>query len=121
MTRGERRKADPVTIVGARARRVTAAAMVVLTASSAVSACGSGIDGQVVSLYTAAGDAATFTAVADRCNSEFGGRFQIQQFSLPKGADDQRLQLARRVTGNDRTLDVTASHGLLKVALLHHQ
>ena len=108
MTRGERRKADPVTIVGARARRVTAAAMVVLTASSAVSACGSGIDGQVVSLYTAAGDAATFTAVADRCNSEFGGRFQIQQFSLPKGADDQRLQLARRVTGNDRTLDVMA-------------
>ena len=28
--------------------------------------------------------------------------------SLPKGADDQRLQLARRLTGNDRTLDVMA-------------
>ena len=108
MTPGERRKAEPVTIVGTHARRATAAALVVLTASSAVSACGSGVDGRVVSLYTAAGDAATFTAVADRCNSEFGGRFQIQQFSLPKGADDQRLQLARRVTGNDRTLDVMA-------------
>jgi multiple sugar transport system substrate-binding protein len=28
--------------------------------------------------------------------------------SLPKGADDQRLQLARRLTGNDHTLDVMA-------------
>ncbi|MEI7718139.1 MAG: extracellular solute-binding protein, partial [Mycobacterium sp.] len=95
-------------IVGTRARRTTAAALVVLTASSAVSACDSGGSGQVVSLYTAAGDAATFTAVADRCNSELGGRFRIQQFSLPKGADDQRLQLARRVTGNDHTLDIMA-------------
>jgi len=97
-----------VTIVGTRARRATAVALVVLTASAAVSACGSADDGRVVSLYTAAGDAATFTAVADRCNSELGGRFQIKQFSLPKGADDQRLQLARRVTGNDRTLDIMA-------------
>ena len=95
-------------IVGTRARRTTAAALVVLTASSAVSACDSGGSGQVVSLYTAAGDAATFTAVADRCNSELGGRFRIQQLSLPKGADDQRLQLARRVTGNDHTLDIMA-------------
>ena len=95
-------------IDGSRARSATVAALVALTASSAVSACGSGVDGQVVSLYTAAGDAATFTAVADRCNSELGGRFRIQQFSLPKGADDQRLQLARRVTGNDRTLDIMA-------------
>jgi multiple sugar transport system substrate-binding protein len=97
-----------VKIVGGRARSATAAALVALTASSAVAACGSGVDGQVVSLYTAAGDAATFTAVADRCNSELGGRYRIQQFSLPKGADDQRLQLARRVTGNDRTLDIMA-------------
>ncbi len=95
-------------IVGTRARRATAVVLASLTTASAVSACGSGGDGRVVSLYTAAGDAATFTAVADRCNSEFGGRFRIQQFSLPKGADDQRLQLARRVTGNDQTLDVMA-------------
>jgi multiple sugar transport system substrate-binding protein len=51
---------------------------------------------------------ATFTAVAKRCNEELGGRFTIQQVSLPKGADDQRLQLARRLTGNDKTLDVMA-------------
>ena len=51
---------------------------------------------------------ATFTAVAKRCNEQLGGRFTIQQVSLPKGADDQRLQLARRLTGNDKTLDVMA-------------
>src|SRR4051794_35204962 len=51
---------------------------------------------------------ATFSAVAKRCNEELSGRFTIQQISLPKGADDQRLQLARRLTGNDKTLDVMA-------------
>src|SRR5689334_11838497 len=51
---------------------------------------------------------ATFTAVAKRCNEELGGRFKIKQVSLPKGADDQRLQLARRLTGNDKTLDIMA-------------
>jgi multiple sugar transport system substrate-binding protein len=97
-----------VTIVSARARRATAVGLTVLTAASAVSACGSGSDSRTVSLYTPAGEAATFTAVAKRCNEELGGKFRIRQFSLPKGADDQRLQLARRLTGNDRTLDIMA-------------
>ncbi|WP_059017299.1 ABC transporter substrate-binding protein [Mycobacterium sp. M26] len=93
---------------GARARRVGAAAVAALTTASLVSACGSGDNGRVVSLYTPASETATFTAVAKRCNEELGGRFRIEQRSLPKGADDQRLQLARRLTGNDRTLDLMA-------------
>ena len=91
-----------------RAGRSLAAALTVVTAASVVSACGSGADDRVVSLYTPASETATFTAVAKRCNAELGGRFTIEQFSLPKGADDQRLQLARRLTGNDRTLDIMA-------------
>ena len=79
-----------------------------LTAASLVSACGSASGGLVISYYTPASETATFTAVAKRCNEELGGKFTIQQISLPKGADDQRLQLARRLTGNDRTLDVMA-------------
>ncbi|CAJ1498481.1 ABC transporter substrate-binding protein [[Mycobacterium] burgundiense] len=75
---------------------------------STVAACGSPPDGVVVSFYTPASETATFTAVAKRCNEELAGRFTIEQVSLPKGADDQRLQLARRLTGNDRTLDVMA-------------
>ncbi len=93
---------------GARARRVGAAAIAALTTASLVSSCGSGDQGLVVSFYTPASETATFTAVAKRCNSELGGRFRIEQRSLPKAADDQRLQLARRLTGNDRTLDVMA-------------
>jgi multiple sugar transport system substrate-binding protein len=79
-----------------------------LTAASIVTACGSRGSGIVINYYTPANEMATFTAVAKRCNEQLGGRFSIQQVSLPKGADDQRLQLARRLTGNDKTLDVMA-------------
>lgn len=95
-------------ISGGRAQRVGVGVLASLTVASVVSACGSGLDSQTVSLYTPASETATFTAVAKRCNEQFGGRFRIQQVSLPKGADDQRLQLARRLTGNDRTLDIMA-------------
>ena len=89
-------------------RRVVAAALAALTTASVVSACGSDGAGIVIDYYTPANEMATFTAVAKRCNEELGGRFKIQQVSLPKGADDQRLQLARRLNGNDKTLDVMA-------------
>lgn len=82
--------------------------MAALTAGSVVSACSSAEDGIVVSYYTPANEMATFTAVAEKCNEQLGGRFTIKQVSLPKGADDQRLQLARRLTGNDKSLDVMA-------------
>lgn len=73
-----------------------------------VSACGSQTGGIVINYYTPANEEATFKAVANRCNEHLGGRFQIAQRNLPKGADDQRLQLARRLTGNDKSLDVMA-------------
>jgi len=92
---------------GERARRVGAAALAGLMVAAS-SGCSSGADDRVVSLYTPASETGTFTAVAKRCNEQLGGRFRIQQFALPKGADDQRLQLARRITGNDHTLDIMA-------------
>jgi multiple sugar transport system substrate-binding protein len=79
-----------------------------LTTASTVAACGSSGGGIVINYYTPANEAQTFTAVANRCNEELGGRFRIQQVSLPKEADAQRLQLARRLTGNDKALDVMA-------------
>ncbi|MCV7065999.1 ABC transporter substrate-binding protein [Mycolicibacterium farcinogenes] len=91
-----------------RARRLCAAAVAALTIASVVSACGEADDGIVINYYTPANEMATFTAVANRCNAEFGDRFTVKQISLPKGADDQRLQLARRLTGNDKTLDIMA-------------
>ncbi len=91
---------------GGRARRAGAITLAVLTVASAVSACRSNAGGVMISLYTPASDAATFTVLAQRCTAQFGGRFAIRHVSLPKSPDDQRLQLARRLTGNDRTLDV---------------
>jgi multiple sugar transport system substrate-binding protein len=91
-----------------RTLRLRAAVLAALTTASMVSACSSQANGIVVNYYTPANEMATFTAVAKRCNAELGGRFTIKQISLPKGADDQRLQLARRLTGNDKTLDVMA-------------
>ena len=84
-----------------RARKIGAAALAALMTASVVTACGSSSGGIVINYYTPANEMATFTAVAKRCNEELGGRFTIQQVSLPKGADDQRLQLARRLTGNE--------------------
>jgi multiple sugar transport system substrate-binding protein len=72
-----------------------------------VSACGSDGAGNVINLYTSANELATFSALAKRCEAELGG-MRIQQISLPKSADEQRLQLARRLTGNDKTLDMMA-------------
>ena len=95
-----------MTSVGIPARRMLAVVMASLTA--VVSGCTSGPDARTVSLYTPASETGTFTAVAKRCNEQLGGKFRIQHFALPKGADDQRLQLARRITGNDHTLDIMA-------------
>jgi multiple sugar transport system substrate-binding protein len=91
-----------------RVRRVGAIALATVTIASAVSACASGGNQLVISFYTPAADGATFTAVAQDCTRQLGGRFAIQQISLPRAPGEQRLQLARRLTGHDRTLDVMA-------------
>src|ERR1700761_9820812 len=85
-----------------------AIALALLTAGSAISSCGARDGGRVISLYTSAGDAATFTAVAQRCTEGFGGRFTVRQGSLPRGTDDQRGQLGRRLSAKDHTVDVIA-------------
>ena len=85
-----------------------AIALALLTAGSAISSCGARDVGRVISFYTPAGDAATFTAVARRCTDQFGGRFTVRQVSLPRGTDDQRVQLARRLSANDHAVDVIA-------------
>jgi multiple sugar transport system substrate-binding protein len=90
-----------------RARRI--GAIVLATLSIAVlSGCGSGGNELVITFYTPATDKSTFAAVAQRCTDEAGGRFAIQHVSLARSPGDQRLQLARRLSAHDRTLDVMA-------------
>jgi ABC-type glycerol-3-phosphate transport system substrate-binding protein len=91
-----------------RARRIGAIVLATLTVAPALSACGSTDGGVVVSFYTPATDAATFTAVAQECTRQMGGRFAIRHVSLPRGPGEQRVQLARRLSAHDRGLDVMA-------------
>lgn len=90
-----------------RARRAGVIVLATLLIAS-VSACSSTRNGLIISFYTPADDSATFTAVARECTTQFGGRFAIAQIGLPRAPGEQRLQLARRLTGHDRTLDVMA-------------
>ena len=89
-------------------RRLGAIAAAVLTAVSALPGCGARDDDRVIGLYTSAGDAGTFAILARRCSDEFGGRFTIRQSSLPRSTDDQRIQLARRLSANDHSIDIIA-------------
>lgn len=89
-----------------RARRIGAIALATLTV--ALSACASTGHRLVISFYTPATDAATFTAVAQECTKQFQGRFAVRHVSLPRGPGEQRVQLARRLSAHDRGLDVMA-------------
>jgi multiple sugar transport system substrate-binding protein len=89
------------------ARRLGAIVLATLTIAS-VSSCGSSSNKLVISFYTPATDGGTFTAVAQRCTEELGGRFAISQISLARAPGEQRVQLARRLTAHDRSLDVMA-------------
>ena len=90
------------------ARRLRAAALTVLSTVSTLTACGTSDDGRVVSFYTPASGAGTFGAIARHCTEQSGGRFTVRQFSLARSTDDQRIQLVRRLSANDRSLDVLA-------------
>ena len=94
-------------MIRAGIRRLGAAALAALTIVL-VPGCGSGVSELVISVYTPASDSATFTALAQRCTEQAGGRYVVAHASLPRGPDQQRLQLARRLTANDHSLDVIA-------------
>ncbi|WP_308282506.1 ABC transporter substrate-binding protein [Pseudonocardia nigra] len=75
--------------------------------------CGSDAAGPpVLNFYTAADAATAYAAAAQACTEAADGRYTVVQQTLPKSADDQRLQLARRLVAGDSevdlmTLDVT--------------
>ncbi|MFD3810810.1 ABC transporter substrate-binding protein [Rhodococcus sp. NPDC058639] len=87
------------------ARHVTAGAVAVLVAAG-LTACGSSSNGIVLSFYTAADGAEQYAQAAAVCTEQAQGRYTVEQRTLPKNADDQRLQLARRLTGGDSSLDL---------------
>ncbi|MDX6738340.1 ABC transporter substrate-binding protein [Actinocorallia sp. A-T 12471] len=78
----------------------------VLCAVFAVVSCGGSGGGgaPVVNLYNAPQQ--NLAGIVERCNREAGGAYRIALNTLPRGADDQREQLVRRLAAGDPGLDV---------------
>ena len=85
-----------------RRRRLAGAGLTVTVAAGLLSGCGGG-GGTVINVYAPADGAATVTLVSRQCQVD-GATIDVH--ALPKDADGQRLQHARRLNGNDRTLDI---------------
>ncbi len=89
-------------------RKSIVAAAALAVALPLLSACGSDYSPGVINFYTPADGAATFAKIGDRCSAESNGEYKVVTTTLPKNADDQRVQLARRLAGNDKGLDLMA-------------
>ncbi|MFG1606174.1 ABC transporter substrate-binding protein [Actinoplanes sp. NPDC049265] len=87
-----------------RARVLAAGAALALLAPLA--ACGSDEDGgtPVLNLYQFPVE--NFQTVVDRCNQEAAGKYRIVYQVLPRQADDQRVQMVRRLAANDDSMDI---------------
>ncbi|MEE4022510.1 extracellular solute-binding protein [Gordonia sp. PKS22-38] len=82
------------------------AAAALATALPIVTACGSGYTPRVINIYPPADGASFIESVGEQCTEQSNGAYRIVTTPLPKSADDQRLQLARRLAGNDAGLDL---------------
>jgi multiple sugar transport system substrate-binding protein len=85
-------------------RRMGAAAAAVALLGPAA-ACG-GDDGgtPTINLYYAPEE--NLQKVVDDCNAEAADRYRIRYQVLPRGADDQRVQMVRRLAAEDDGMDV---------------
>nr|WP_028984602.1 ABC transporter substrate-binding protein [Sporichthya polymorpha] len=87
-------------------RRTMAAGSALVLTSALLAGCGDDSDELTLNLYTAADGAEQYAAAAVDCTNAANGRYVIRHHMLPRQADDQRLQLARRIVGGDTALDI---------------
>ncbi|SCE86264.1 carbohydrate ABC transporter substrate-binding protein, CUT1 family [Micromonospora haikouensis] len=86
------------------ARAVAAATALALVAPLA--ACGSGGDGGTPTINLYYPPEQNLQKVVDDCNAQAQGRYRIAYRVLPRQADDQRVQLVRRLAAGDTGMDV---------------
>lgn len=87
-----------------RGRLVTALASLAAILPLAA-ACGGDGDGvPVINLYYAPEQ--NLQQVVDECTAAADGRYRIEYRVLPRGADDQRVQLVRRLAAEDNGMDI---------------
>ncbi|GAB3939447.1 ABC transporter substrate-binding protein [Micromonospora vulcania] len=85
-------------------RAVAAAAALTLVAPMA--ACGSGDDGGPPTINLYYPPEQNLQKVVDDCNAQAQGRYEIAYQVLPRQADDQRVQMVRRLAAEDSGMDV---------------
>ncbi|MGC4788223.1 ABC transporter substrate-binding protein [Micromonospora sp. DT178] len=88
-----------------RVRAVAAAAALTLVAPMAA-ACGSDGDGGTPTINLYYPPEQNLQKVVDDCNAQAQGRYKIVYRVLPRQADDQRVQLVRRLAAQDSGMDV---------------
>ncbi|RLK54653.1 ABC transporter substrate-binding protein [Actinokineospora cianjurensis] len=89
---------------GRRGRRLRAALCAAFIASPLPAACGSETGGITVNVYYSTEE--NFDQVIAKCDAAAGGRYKIALNVLPRGADDQREQMVRRLAAGDTDMDV---------------
>ncbi|MEU3947988.1 ABC transporter substrate-binding protein [Streptomyces sp. NPDC029526] len=89
------------------ARRTRALVALALLAST-LAACGDdgGSGRPTLNWYNFPDDSGALQSAADRCSKASGGRYRINYSKLPRGADDQRQQLVRRLAAEDESIDI---------------
>ncbi|KIR61094.1 ABC transporter substrate-binding protein [Micromonospora haikouensis] len=83
-----------------------AAAATALALVAPLAACGSGGDGGTPTINLYYPPEQNLQKVVDDCNTQAQGRYRIAYRVLPRQADDQRVQLVRRLAAGDTGMDV---------------
>ena len=87
-----------------RVRALAAAATLTLVAPMA--ACASGEDGGTPTINLYYPPEQNLQKVVDDCNAQAQGRYKIAYRVLPRQADEQRVQMVRRLAAQDSGMDV---------------
>jgi multiple sugar transport system substrate-binding protein len=87
-------------------RRRAAAATAALALVAAAAGCGGDDEGGTPTLYLYNAPQQNLQAVVDDCNQAAGGRYRIVYEQLPRSADDQRVQMVRRLAAGDTSMDI---------------
>ncbi|MET0496330.1 MAG: extracellular solute-binding protein, partial [Actinoplanes sp.] len=87
-----------------RTRLLAVGAAIALLAP--VAACGSDDEGGVPTLNLYQFPVENMQTVIDNCNQAAAGRYKIVYQVLPRAADDQRVQMVRRLAADDDSMDI---------------
>ncbi|WP_344167519.1 ABC transporter substrate-binding protein [Pilimelia columellifera] len=86
-------------------RRAASAALAAATVVALAGCGGAADDGlPTINLYYAPEE--NLGAVVAACTAQAGGRYRIVHRVLPRGADDQRVQMVRRLAAADTSMDI---------------